>query len=420
MTNPLILSYARDLKLDLGAQSVKDKFSFSLDRGDQHMDNTLGETGMPTPFMEEQDLIRVYMKKDPVDDYAYVQDDIIFEGTVRQVAQKLDDSGNICTVEGFNWFEVFFDVEIPIGGSNYTDKTCMEMLRYMIENQLSGTGINIGWDPSNPTFKQDGVTSFPQKSMSLNYTPIFMIIEKLSSNEYTSDGQYTYYISRGTDGRNLFSIRAQTGETEDLVLSDEVIPIETVDINRGSDNVRNYIIYNCGIDLYGVSVEWYYFNSTSIGKYGWKTYFAINETGNIFSALLSREITDKKSSFTFDAQGNLTSPFPASYPYTFAFNSAISAANAAEYNQKLREEALAQGLQKARAIADNYNTAYYLVDLTMPWRGDLVLGALYSVSLKHTRPSFPATQIRLKNLSITSKNVVASFDQDIKDRTLYG
>jgi hypothetical protein len=409
MTYGAVLNTARDLKIELGAQAAKDTFSLKLDNGKLFFD---GLNSQITPDIEEQDLVRVFGKKDFTTGYTFTNSDILFEGTVNTGNQQLSDSGDILSVEGFNWFEVFFNVSIPAGGTNYTNKNCMEMLRTLVTVDLKHSGIDITWDPLNPATKTDG-TSFPLKTLATNYTPTFMIIEKLASNDYTADGQYVYYIGQGSDGKRQFSIRPQKTTPETTVITD-LLPIESVSIERGKDNVKNYIIYNCGTDLYGQSVEWYTYDATSIGRYGWNTYYAIDETGQMFTSVLNNEIRAKKSSFTFDSNGNLTSSFPSSYPYVFAADG-TSVANANDYNNQLRTLALAQGFERAQALITQVNKAYYNVSITMPFRTDFLLGGLYNIQLTKVR-SF-SNQLRLRYITYTTTQAVFTFDQDIKDRT---
>lgn len=397
---------AKPQEIIIGWGSQKDAATVQLDKGKKFFDS---EFETITPDIDEEDLVRFYMAKNKALPYTFTTDDLLFEGTVDSAGQKIDSKGNIVTVKTFNFYEVFFDVEVPYYEPQLT---FIEHVRNLLDNILRKAGTVIEWDPNNPTLKKDG-SPFPKKALALDYTPAFLIIEKLCSEEYTDDGQYVWYLSKGTTGKRQLSIRAKTSSTQSLVINEE-LPIHNIDISKGKDAVVNYVIYNCGIDLYGNSVEDFTFDAGSIGKYGWKTDFIIDETGQLFASLHAEEINQNSGDFTFDSNGNLTSAFPSGYPYTFHFDSSITVNDDSDFNEQLRIKALETGFDFAWSRIQQMSKTQYIVNISLPFRNDLVIGALYDFDLIKLREF--DKRLRLKQITYTMNGITASFDQDTKDR----
>jgi hypothetical protein len=414
-TQQTILRTARNVTATKVWGIKKGTFSFELDKGNKFFD---GVDNLRTPELDFRDLIRISFKKTPgTSTYTFVNDDMIMEGIIDDVNQEVSpDSGNIVKVTGYDWAEVFFNIELPVF---FSQKNFMEMLREIITIRLAQDfTIKIEWDSANPTVKIDGTTSFPLKNLGLNYTPVYTMLDQITGDDYTGDGKYFWYISRGTNGVRTFSVRPQSSTIGGSTTISETLPIEKLSIARNKDAIRNFIIYNCGTDLYGVSVEDYYADAASIGRNGWGTYYMINETGGIFASLLSTEQTTQRSRYTTDGNGNFTSNFPTSYgsPYTFTFNSATSVSSNSDFNQQLRLEALRQGLARATAYVQTSNRGFYSITATFPYTTNFTLGVKYNFALDYIRKF--VGPLRLKEIQYTLTNVTGTFDQDIIDRLL--
>lgn len=389
----------------VGWGSQKDSASFTIGKGKDFMDN---ENNSVTPFFDEEGLVRFYAAKNVSIPYTFTTDDLLLEGTIDSVPQNLGEAGNVVNINTFNFYEVFFDVELPYYEQS---ATFVEHARKLL-TELQKAGTVVTWDSNNPTLKKDGSTSFPLKPLALDYTPAFVILEKLCSEEFTEDGQYYWYLSKDSNGQRKLSIRAKDTSIVDTI--NESFPINNISITKGKDAVVNYVIYNVGTDLYGNSVEDFTYDASSIGKYGWKTHFLIEETGQLFSSLFAEEVSENSSSFTFDSNGNLTDNFPSSYPYTFFFDSSVSASNDSDFNEELRIKALSLGFDVADAFIKQTAKTQYVVDIDMPFRTDFQIGGLYAFDLSRIR-SFDK-RLRLKQVTYALNGVRLSFDQDTKDR----
>lgn len=399
---PVELTNAHFKNVIIGYGSQKDAATFDVPKAKRYFD----DNGTNTPDIESSDLVQLYVARNKSLPYTFTNTDLLFEGVVDTVTQKVNGQGNIATVNMFNFIEVFFDVELPYYN---TQLTFVEHAKALVDT-LIATGNPIEWDPANNLLTKTG--GFPKKDLALNYTPAFVIMDRLVGDDFTEDGQYFWYLSKGSAGKRKFTIAKKDNTLTGTI--DETLPIQDISVDKGKDAVLNYLIYNCGIDHEGVSVESFVFDAGSIGKNGWKTDFMIDETGHIFGSLQEAEVRNNRSDFTFDSRDNLTSPFPSSYPYTMHFDGS-TANNDAEYNDKLRVEALAQGERDALSRLDNIAKEQYVVNINLPYTNKFVIGGLYSFDLEKLRQF--DNQLRLKNINYTMEGVTLSFDQDAKDRT---
>lgn len=399
------LTTARPQEIIIGWGSQKDSASVKISKANKFFDSL--NTSI-TPDIAEEDLVRFYIAKNKTIPHTFTNDDLLFEGTVDTATQTLGESGNEVTIKTFNFYEVFFDVELPYYEENYNFiEHAQELL-----NLLRNAGTIIEWDTNNPTLKKDGLTSLPKTTLALDYTPAFVILEKLCSNEYTDDGQYYWYLSKGTTGKRQLSIRPKDDTISGTI--DETLPIQSISIEKGKDAVKNYVIYNVGTDLYGNTVEDFIFDASSIGKYGWKTDFIIDETGHHFSSLHVEEYIKNSGDFTFDSNGALSSPFPSGYPYTFYFDSTITVSDDSDFNEQLRIKALAQGNKYAQTILDDNKKTQYIVNINFPYTNQFIVGGLYDFNISRLREF--GEQLRIKQITYSMNGITVSFDQDTKDR----
>lgn len=396
---------AKMQEIVIGWGSQKDSAKIDLPRANYYFDSS---NPTSTPDISEEDLVRFYVAKNVSVPYTFTTDDLLFEGTVDTATQKVSEKGNIVSVSTFNFYEAFFDVELPYYEENLNFIEHAQTLLRLLQQ----AGTIIQWDSANPTLKKDGSTSLPKKALALDYTPAFIILEKLCDNEFTEDGQYYWYLSKDTTGQRKLSIRAKDNNAIGTI--DETVPLQNISVEKGKDAVVNYVIYNVGIDLYNNTVEDFIFDASSIGKYGWKTHYLQEETGSIFSSLFAQEVTQNSSSFSFDSNGNLSDSFPTSYPYTFYFDSSVTAANDSDFNEELRIKALTLGEFVAQDEIDQLSKTQYIVNLNVPFSNDYLIGGLYTFNLPKLR-NFDK-QLRLKQITYSLNGMTLSFDQDVKDR----
>ena len=384
-SNPVDLSsYAYDCEVRKAINNSKDKFSLRLPKGDTYYSGT-------DPVVENGDLVRIWMKRDSV---TYTDSDMAMEGVVDSVSQDIDTTTNSIKVSGFDFFEAMFDVQIPV---SIIQKNTMEALQELME-EADFASKNLFWASAaygytgtpNPTTKVDG-TSFPLFDLSLNYTPFCQIVEKITADEYTDDGQYYYFVEADpTSGRRYLVVRT-TKDTMVGTLSEGAAatlsqsPMK-INVTKEKTELKNFIIFYAGTDLKGNSIQDVYYDLTSIGKNGFKYYYMVEETGDVAKTVIYDEASANESSFNFSG-GKWTATqdyYPTSYPYTWSKlldGATVISANDDEFNDDYVDICKQQARQVANQFAEGTSKVKYKTVIEYLFRNDLTMGKLYTMDL---------------------------------------
>lgn len=401
--------YTYDPEVNKAIGNQKDTFSFKINNPDFVFS--------VIPFtLEYGDLVRIWMK---AGDASFSTDDLVMEGVIRGTPVDYASSGRVLSVKGNDFFEECFDVQVPAG---YLDKKYFEMLQDLLEKEpFKARGLY--WDSTNPTTKSDG-TDFPVKDFTVDYTPFYQIVEKLTSNQYTEDGQYLYYIT--TDGTNRYLTIRNKQETTTVGELKEGIGTRRITIDKVKDKVRNYVVFFAGNDLYGNVIRNFEADHDSIGKIGFKYYYMTEETSNIATNIMYDEALEDErqggGNFNF-SNGEWTSSdhFPTSFvsPYTwkkFKLSGAtVSSTSASDFNDDLRDIAKEQARQQARKLIENSKIPPYEGKIIYKFRNDLTLGGLYQINI----PSRGINrQLRIKSLNHKINSTEVEFTEDETRSTL--
>ncbi len=387
------LTDCKNVRIQKGIGKIRNTFEFELGRGDSFY---VGDE----PEIAAEDLVRIWIWRDSMNP---ADSDLEIQGIVRNVRNEVNTKKNSILVSGNDLTEAFFDIDLP---TNYQNKTCVEMLRMLIEEVRDKTGRNIYWDYArNPQVKTDGST-FPDKNLVLNYTKVYELLEKLTSHEYTEDGKYYYWIE-SRDGKNYF-VLSPPGYTATKTFSVGVDAFG-YSLDKNKENVVNYVIFNCGSDLYHNAVESVTYDVSSIAKVGFKTRYMVEEsTTALFSSYHDVERRKNISSFNPDEEGYPQSEFPTTYPYTFYIDGTVVNSDK-EFNNHLRELALAEG----KLIADQliYMSKYPFFELgfSRRYNKDYMPGDIVLCDLNFRNLNLP---FRLADTSISLDGIQYSFTQD--------
>lgn len=406
---------AFDVEVKKGVQSIKDTFSFRIARPQDIYDTS-------TPDIEYGDLVTIWFRRA---DSSFVDADMVIQGVVQNVPLTMGADSKYVAVKGNDFFEEVFAVQIPVSGLEGKQKTWKELLQALLD-RFEFNSRNLFWDPSNNNAgngspagvgtKSDG-SSFPIKEYATNYTPFNEIVEKLTSNEFTGDGQYVYYIT--TDGTNRYlTIRHRQ---ESTVLSPtlgafvEGTMTESISVDRDSDATVNFVVFNAGNDLSGNPTEWYATDLSSIGKVGFKYFYMIEQTADITSTIMQEEAKiDNGANFNW-ANGNWTSNnhYPTAYPYVwqrwFVAGAAPSSSSATDFDADLRAIAREQGDNRAREFIEQSKRPHYSVKMGFQFRNDFTLGGLYQVTIPTRGLS---VKMRLTEVTHRLSGTDISFEED--------
>jgi len=189
---------------------------------------------------------------------------------------------------------------------------------------------------------------------------------------------------------------------------------DDIKIEKNDDEVKNYVIYNCGNDLYGNVVEDVKYDSESIGKLGYKDYYANEETQNIFTSNWNKERFINPSLFNPDSDGNPQEDFPTSYNYTMADGTVVS--NDKGFNDALKSISLRQGLIIATNIINNSKKPKYNLKYVERFTNTFTAGQTWQCVFPHRNIDRPLRLIDMKqsvnetSLEFEEDEANASFD----------
>jgi len=393
----------------------------------------------------EDDLIRIWQKRSGIPDTGATTD-LLIEGTIREVSEDLDGGKRTLLIKGFNWAEILFDNMIPVGTEGQ-NKTFVEVIRAILDkvkdsapHALIGTSIRsreILWDNTNPSAKWDSSTqtftgdSFPIISYTTNYKPLYQILEELCSEKYTDDGRYYFYID-SSSGTSKLVVTKKTEVVSSTVIDEgnTDLEINNIKISRAKDNIKNFIIYNCGNDLKGKPIENVYYDPVSIGKFGFKYKYMIEMTKDVSTDIWTDEYKANSSSFNSDASYT-GDPFPTAYDYTWTTQPEKSAnyknidpvqyntvGSDSQFNAELVSQAESKGQWLASMFAQGTLAPAWNIDITMRWTNQFQIGTKYTVNIPSrnliNRP------LRLQEIKYGEKQVTLSLIEDEGDRVIEG
>lgn len=375
------------------------------------------------PVLEYGDLVEIYMK---ADSNSFTDDDLLFEGVIRSSPAEFDSGSRTLSVKMNDFFEECFDVMIPMG---YQQKKWFEMLQDSMNRwDFSDRGLYWansanGWTGGdNPTITSSG-TDFPLKDFASDYMPFYQIVEKLTSNEFTNDGQYLYYV--GTEGGKRFLVIKNKQESSEISTLKEGTDTRRISVDKAKDQVKNYIIFYCGRDLAGNILRSVYFDLDSISKNGYKYYYMTEETANLASEVIYREAVYDEyvgggkfnmSGFKWTSEDH----YPTSFPYTWQYwadntGAYLTSTSKSDFDDDFKTICLLLGAAAAKKVADMTKIPAYDVKFVYPFRNDLVLGGLYRVQV----PSRGLDRLlRIKQLNFDINSTEVTFEEDETRRTL--
>lgn len=401
-----ISNVAIDVEIKKGVMNVKDTFSFRLARPQTYYTSA-------TPTVEYGDLVRIYFTRDTT---TFTVSDLLIEGVVTTVPLDEGPDNKFITVKGNDFFEMMFSVQIPISGLEGSQKTCMEILRGAMD-RYEFSSRNLYWDSTNPTTKANG-DSFPIIDLALNYTPFYQIVEKLTSNENTGDGQYVYYVT--TDGTRRYLTIRNRQEATTLGSFTEGTLTESIKLEKNKDDVKNFVIYNAGNDLAGNPAEFFVADYASIGKVGFQEYYMIEETADVTDYVMQEEARQAGTTYFAWANGKwdatssgTVGQYPKAFPYTWQrwqiSGTYATATDDEEFDDQLRTIGMNQASIIARNFIERTKTPKYRTEMSFRFRNDFTLGGLYDVVVPTRNIN---RKLRITEATHTLRGTTITFEED--------
>jgi len=330
------------------------------------------------PTVEADDLVDIYIWSNAeFSSLTQTQKDAArrIEGTITE--PSLDRGTNNISVRGYGLIDIIFS------GMAFALDPDADRAHTVIQNIISQLNQ---FNPNRKIYGQDSTewtdigndTTSEDITYTGKYRTGIEMIEELSSNKNTGNGQYVYFLRYNTRastttsttanklvdssasfvstlvGKTVYNLTDGTEATinavdsstqlsisSDIMVSGEEYSIPSYDFHwksksdtdslgsltegvepssikaaKAIDGVINVVIFNAGLSPNGMGIEDinYDFNLTGFGS-RWKY---VSETSHIGSDLLNQEMADNPSDWDTTSEGNRKSSFPNGYPYTCA------------------------------------------------------------------------------------------------------
>ena len=299
---------------------------------------------------------------------------LLFDGLVNEKTNNGGLNNKLINITGLNLLEKFFNSLVSTTG-----ETVQRIASYWVTNiiqqvngfnSLGNTNRTIYYtttpgstDPKDPLGRVYTDATINQTTTNIEFTrsleKAFKLIEELSAEKFTSNGQYYFYL----DEYNYFHWKPKpTIIDSELNWGDEIVSHRT---KKGMYDVINYIIMNCGKSPYGANILNFDYRVESINKYGWKVKLLTKES---ISGNMMTEERKKVNAWT-DGES-----FPDDYDYVTSWGDTVS--KDSEYNTSFVEQAWSVSNDLMDGIFDSTTGASYKVDLVVTPSLGFSLGTL--------------------------------------------
>jgi hypothetical protein len=281
----VLVTDAYDILLSVGEGDSKDTFEFKLKN----------INGRYNSIFNPMDKIVIYRA---INTDTITENNLLMVGLVQDVPDETTDKSDYIRVTGGNYSElvagaiIFADAkELPINEA---------LQRALI--QQSREGFNIGWHPSNPTLRQDG-TPFPKTGEKWFYWTLKKILERYSSEEYTKDGAYFWYITN--DNKLRWFSKNDTGAINTYSFDAETTPVKNIKTVKDIDGVRNFVIIKGGRSPAGTAIQTVVVDQASVNRHGRRVLFHISEN-NTADTIIREDIGDSPNKYPENYSGFVT------------------------------------------------------------------------------------------------------------------
>ena len=355
---------AINVSLILGESA--DSFSFSILNYD---DNQLN-------YFKVDDNVKIYGSMDGTN---YT---LLLDGIINQKQNTSNLTSKTVNISGLNRLEKLFNSLISTTGEGVqrTASYWIKHILYQVNlfNKFGGTDREILYNDTTVT----PTTYLIDYRKGLEKA--FKLIEELSQDQYTDDGQYIYYL----DTDNYFHWKPKSlASTSELEYGNQILTHRT---QKGMYELINYIIMNCGKSPYGATILQMDYNVQSINKYGWKVKLISRES---IANELRQQDQDKNYKPEYWDDG---AEFPNAYPYTTVWGEVV--ADDGEYNSSFVDVCLATGKLGIGALLEQTTGATYKVDLSVEPSFAYVLGDVHSLKIPDNFWTSPQ-DIRLNSIN---------------------
>ena len=240
---------ARGIKIKFGIDAIKDTFEVTLSDKDENKN------------FELNGVIQIYLH-DLGDSEVLVMD-----GVISRIGNTMDEKQNRIILKGNNRLEILLNHQVRADFPASDAKSASDIIQNLLQqaSQNQPTAKQITWASGNDTTTK--VIEFFSE-----YRPAYALIEQLSSDQYTGNGQYIFYLDQ-TSGEFVWLERPST-VAGTIDYGSGVISLRR---DRDADESVNFLIINAGKDLNDASIHTFQTNESSIGSLGFRTKYEVRQ-----------------------------------------------------------------------------------------------------------------------------------------------
>lgn len=271
---------------------------------------------------------KVTNTNDDFTDYFSINDKITFGRALNSTSVAGSDTLMVGVLNKVPVNETYNKNSMVLSGVNFSETTAnaivfIDSYGQTIPNMLTSAvnsvalfndNFKVTWHSSNPSLKQDG-SAFPDVDEKFFYKPLKTIIEKYSTNDGTTDGNYYWYIDK--DNKLVWRPRSGSVSYTFNYITDTFKEFKS---SKDTNNVKNYVIVKGGQSPKGKGIQLYVPDWTSIAKHGMKYYY-MTDLANKAETVVDAD----KNAYGVDDMSS------ASYPLTPSWSSS-SIANYNDYD----------------------------------------------------------------------------------------
>ena len=364
-----------------------------------------GNIKLVYPVFQQDDVIRIYRIRNKS---TFSDNDIIMEGTIVTVAGKTGPDNRNLSITGESFLTQLFKGLVftrPSDSLDYAHQYVQDVIAQI--NQFNQDRPIYGENPSEWTAIGNAETT-KDIQYTMSYKTAIEIIEDLSIDDNTGNGQYMYYLLyNSTEDRYEFNWVAKSA-TSDYTLVEGTDYILNISLSIDNDEVINAVIYNCGQDCEGNSMEFPFFDFTSGGGSKWKY---VTSTNTIAESLINNEFENNTDVWDYqtasDGTKKRTSNYPNSYTgYATQFNdrdgsgaktaNEVNPSNDTEFNDAIWTEAKWQGWAIAKSIIEVLKDPKQKLTIEMDWGSDTNSSYAIGNIITCTFPSYGMEEQKLR------------------------
>lgn len=386
-----------------GIEATKDTFKFSVINANAKYKDTFS--------IDDRIALYMWRNKESADD-----NDLVIDGMITQIKQTISAGGRKMTINGANRTQYLLGslVRISFIAENHKCyQAIQEVIKKVNNNNQANPGDEkyINYTAYVATKKRDG-SDFPDKSFVWAYQPAYQAIEKWSTDEYTKDGGYIFWVD--TNGNFHWQAKPSSASYS---FTEGDTKINKLDIQEGTWDAFNAVIISVGRDCYGHGNHALVYNPVSMVDIGTKWKFINKES--ITAELINKEINENKDRFSLGDDNEPTSLFPTSYPYDMQFYLLDSSYNElgtktvnndAEFNLQIRRKARKLGKEWGNELLKHSGEVQFKVNIELNGTLDYVKGNMLTL----TAPSHNLLNKKLRIMDIQHRFDTAGWTTILK------